>query len=152
LHWMAEQAVLADVKVKLSGLEPLPTFNPVIHDQSNSLRIGHPDNPDRHVISREIREGDTTRTEWELLRAEDREVRSAVSGATQRSMGFTALGPEDRSMVNADTHNYITYFERPVGNDPGETWNALTDNRTGTVDIAGYMGWLKENGYRIPDR
>ena len=102
------------------------------------------------MISREIREGDTTRTEWEPLRAEDREVRGAVSGATQRTMGFTAL--EDRSMVNADTHNYITYFERPVGNDPDKTWNALTDNRTGTVDIAGYMGWLKDNGYRFPNR
>ena len=77
-------------------------------------------------------------------------MRGAVSGTTQRTMGFTAL--EDRSMVNADTHGYIRYDGRPVGNDPDETWKALTGNRTGTVDIAGYMGWLKANGYRFPDR
>lgn len=150
LNWMVKQAEFADVKMKPPGLDPIPTTDPIIHDQSNSLRIGHPDNPDKHVISREIREGDTTRTEWELLRAEDREVRGAVSGTTQRTMGFTAL--EDRSMVNADTHGYIRYDGRPVGNDPDETWKALTGNRTGTVDIAGYMGWLKANGYGFPDR
>lgn len=86
---MAEQAVLADVKVKLSGLEPLPTFNPVIHDQSNSsgsaIRII------RTARSQEIREGDTTRTEE--LRAEDREVRSAVSGATQRRWASPPSAP-----------------------------------------------------------
>lgn len=152
LNWMVKQAEFAGLTMNTVDLVRIPTVDPIVHDQSNSLRIGHPDNPARYMISREIREGDTTRTEWELLRAEDREVRGAVSGATQRSMGFTALGPEDRSMVNADTHNYITYFDRPVGNDPDETWNALTDNRTGTVDIAGYMGWLKDNGYRFPDR
>ena len=150
LNWMVKQAEFADVKMKPSGLDPIPTTDPIIHDQSNSLRIGHPDNPDKHVISREIREGDSTRTEWELLRVEDREVRGAVSGTTQRTMSFTAL--EDRSMVNADTHGYIRYDGRPVGNDPDETWKALTGNRTGTVDIAGYMGWLKANGYRFPDR
>lgn len=152
LNWMVKQAELADVTMKPSGLEPLPTFNPIIHDQSNSLRVGHPDNPERHMISKEIRDADTTRTEWELLRAEDREVRGAVSGATQRTMGFTAFGPRDRSMVNADTHNYITYFDRPVGNDPDKTWNALTGNQTGTVNIANYMDWLKRNGYGFPDR
>lgn len=55
-------------------------------------------------------------------------------------------------MINADTHGYIGYFDRPVGNDPDETWSALTGNQTGRVDIAGYMDWLEQNGYTLPDR
>lgn len=150
LNWMVQQASLADVTMNLAGLDSIPTINPIIHDQSNSLRIGHPDNPAKHHISREIHEGDITRTEWELLRAEDREVRGAVSGTTQRTMGFTELGPENKSMVNAETHDYIGYLIRPVGNDPDKTWNALTGNQTGRVNIAGYMDWLKDNGYTFP--
>jgi hypothetical protein len=151
LNWMVKQAELAQVRMNVSDLVPIPNGNPNLHDQSNSLRIGHPDNPERHMISKEIRDADTTGTEWELLRAEDREVRGAVSGTTQRSMGFTAFGPRDRSMVNADTHGYIHYVDRPVANDPDMTWSALTGNRTGTVNIAGYMDWLKDNGYDFPD-
>ena len=147
LNWMVRQAGLANVTMDLSGLDSIPTLNPIIHDQSNSLRIGHPDNPERHHISREVRTGDLTYTEWEPLRAEDRAVRGAVSGTTQRTMDFTDFGPEDKSMINADTHAYITYDSRPVNNSPDETWNALRGNRTGTVDITGYMGWLKDNGY-----
>ena len=150
LNWMVQQASLADVTMDLSSLDSIPTINPIIHDQSNSLRIGHPDNPARHHISREFHEGDITRTEWELLRAEDREVRGAVSGTTQRTMGFTELGPENKSMVNAETHDYIGYLIRPVGNDPDKTWNALTGNQTGRVNIAGYMDWLMDNGYTFP--
>ncbi|GAB1424928.1 hypothetical protein MASR2M16_21620 [Thauera terpenica] len=130
-------------------LIPIPTANPIIHDQSNGLRIGHPDNPEKHHISREVREGDSIRTEWELLRAEDRAVRGAVSGTTQRTMDFTDFGPEDKSMVNADTHAYITYKNRPLSNNPGHTWNALRGNQTGTVDIVGYMEWLKDNRLRL---
>ena len=152
LNWMVQQASLADVTMNLAGLDSIPTINPIIHDQSNSLRIGHPDNPARHHISREFHEGDITRTEWELLRAEDREVRGAVSGTTQRTMGFTELGPENKSMLNAVTHSYISYFDRPVSNNPNDTWNALTGNQTGKVDIAGYMDWLQRNGYTFPNR
>ncbi len=152
LNWMVKQARLAGVTVRLSGLDSIPTTNPIIHDQSNSLRIGHPDNPERHHVSREVPEGDITRTEWELLRAEDREVRGAASGTTQRTMGFTAFGAADQSMTNADTHQYISYFDRPVSNDPDDTWNVLTGNQTGTVDIAGYMAWLKANGYSFIDQ
>jgi hypothetical protein len=152
LDWMVKQAQLAQVKMSIGDLVPIPTTNPIIHDQSNSLRIGHPDNPEKHHVSREIREGDSTRTEWELLRAEDREVRGAASGTTQRTMGFTAFGPKDQSMTNADTHEHISYFDRPVSNDADDTWNGLKGNQTGTVDIAGYMVWLKANGYAFTDQ
>jgi len=147
LNWMVKQAERANVKMNISKLDPIPTLNPIIHDQSNALRIGHPGNPEKHHISREVREGDSTRTEWELLRAEDRAVRGAVIGTTQRTMGFTDFSPEDRSMINADTHAYITYENRPVSNNPDDTWNSLTGNQTGSVDIVGYMDWLKKNGY-----
>ncbi|MDX9887075.1 RHS repeat-associated core domain-containing protein [Thauera sp.] len=152
LDWMVKQAQLAQVKMSIADLVPIPTTNPLLHDQSNSLRIGHPDNPDKHYISREISEGDSTRTEWELLRAEDREVRGAVSGTTQRTMNFTAFGPKDRSMTNAETHEYISYFNRSVSNNADDTWKDLKGNQTGTVDIAGYMDWLKANGYAFTDR
>ena len=75
-----------------------------------------------------------------------------MSGTTQRTMGFTELGPENKSMVNAVTHSYISYFDRPVSNNPNDTWNALTGNQTGKVDIAGYMDWLQRNGYTFPNR
>jgi hypothetical protein len=37
--------------------------------------------------------GDSTITVEEYLRAEDRKVRGAVSGSTQREMGFTDFAP-----------------------------------------------------------
>ena len=152
LDWMVKQAQLSQVRMSVADLVPIPTTNPIIHDQSNSLRIGHPENPEKLHIAREIREGDGTRTEWELLRAEDREVRGAASGTTQRTMGFTAFGPNDQSMTSTDTHEYISYFDRAVSNNPDDTWKGLKGNQTGTVDIAGYMKWLKANGYAFTDR
>lgn len=93
LNWMVEQAESAGIEMNIVDLARIPTADPILHDQSNSLRIGHPDNPEKYQISKEIREGDTTHTEWELLSAEDREVRGAVSGTTQRSMGFSTSAP-----------------------------------------------------------
>ena len=148
LNWMVKQAELARVKMDVPDLIPIPTANPIIHDQSNGLRIGHPNDPENpRMISREVHEGDSTRTEWEPLRAEDREVRGAMSGTTQRTMDFTAFAPDNRSMVNSQTHAYITYFNRPVSSNPNDTWETLRGNQTGTVNIVGYMEWLKDNGY-----
>ena len=50
-------------------------------------------------------------------------------------------------MVNSQTHAYITYFNRPVSSNPNDTWETLRGNQTGTVNIVGYMEWLKDNGY-----
>jgi len=83
----------------------------------------------------------------EYLRAEDRKVRGAVSGSTQREMGFTDFAPNDRSLTSAQTHAYIDYANRPTTGDPKDTWNSLTLNQTGTVNIQGYMTWLCNNGY-----
>jgi hypothetical protein len=58
-------------------------------------------------------------------------------------MGF------NNSMTNADTHDYIDYTRRDV-NALG-TGSALDPatlaNRTGTVDIGGYLAWLRAHGY-----
>ncbi|MEO6276508.1 hypothetical protein [Roseateles sp.] len=82
---------------------------------------------------------------------EDRTVRGAASGTTQRNMGFGAPLPSgNRSMVNADTHAFIHYAARPTGAtvDPAQlpAW-IRNGNRTGTVDMQGYLSWLRSHGY-----
>jgi hypothetical protein len=96
-------------------------------------------------------------------RPEDRQVNRAApgSGTTQRDMVLSPTQPNgDRSMVNADTHRYINYTlidgqqrdpERyrntiPTSTDTHAGVRALV-NRTGTVDMPGYMGWLRQHGY-----
>ena len=74
-------------------------------------------------------------------------MRGAVSGSTQREMGFTDFAPNDRSLTSAQTHTYIDYANRSTTGDPKDTWNSLTLNQTGTVNIQGHMTWLCNNGY-----
>lgn len=145
LNWMVEQAQKAGVNMNASGLDSIPVSDPILHDQSNALRIGDP--RETPTVSREVQQGDMTFIETERLRAEDRRVRGAVSGTTQRDMGFTAFGPDDRSLTTGETHGFIAYTERPVTGSPDDTWNALTGNQTGRVDISKYMEWLCEHGY-----
>ncbi|THF64561.1 hypothetical protein E6C76_10880 [Pseudothauera nasutitermitis] len=146
LNWMVEQAKKAGVNMDVSRLPSIASIaNPILHDQSNALRIGDPRNTP--LVSREVGHGDSAYTEWELLRAEDRRVRGAASGTTQREMGFTDFGPKDRSLTNAETHTFIDYTGRPTTGNPDDTWNAITGNQTGRVDIQEYMRWLCANGY-----
>ena len=145
LNWMVEQAKQAGVKMDTSGLISIPVSNPIIHDQSNALRIGDPRKTP--PVQRNVQVGDSTITVEEYLRAEDRKVRGAVSGSTQREMGFTDFAPNDRSLTSAQTHDYIDYANRPTTGDPKDTWNSLTLNQTGTVNIQGHMTWLCNNGY-----
>lgn len=145
LHWIVDQAKSAGVNVDTSGLDSIPSSNPIIHDQSNALHVGDP--RETPLVPRTVGSGDSVYTEWELLRAEDREVRGAVSGATQREMRFTDFSPEDQGLTSAQTHTYISYIERPVTGDPNDTWDELDGNQTGRVNIAAYMEWLCEHGY-----
>ena len=39
---MTAQAQQAGVKMDASRLDAIPTANPIIHDQSNALRVGDP--------------------------------------------------------------------------------------------------------------
>lgn len=149
LNWMVEQAKKAEVNMDTTGLDSIPVSSPILHDQSNALRIGDP--RETPPVSREVRQGDMTFTETELLHAEDRQVRGAPSGTTQQNMGFTDFGSTDRSLTTAGTHDFIAYTERPVTGNPDDTWNALTGNRTGQVDISKYMEWLCGHDYFDPD-
>jgi hypothetical protein len=79
--------------------------------------------------------------EWRLP-VEDRTVSGAVSGNRQRSMGFGG-----GSMTNADTHRYIDYFERSANRPERLPEHIRNGNRTGRVDINGYLAWLRANGY-----
>ena len=137
LNWMAAQAQIAGVKMDSSRVAVIPTSNPIIHDPSNAIRWGNP------VAAQGVRTADGT-----LFRPEDRQVRGAVRGNSARTMGFN-----NNSMTNADTHPFISYWDRDPNPRPaGVNTNDIVDtvnlrNRTGSVDMAGYTAWLRQNGY-----
>lgn len=110
-------------------------------------------------------------------RVEDRAVRRAVSGDTQRTQSFSSTRQtgEITSMVNADTHRFIRYDDRGLdtegnsvefstrpskeipelqnraatGKEPCSPSAPNRYNRTGTVDLESYMRWLLDNGYEF---
>jgi hypothetical protein len=122
--------------------------NPVIHDQSHMIRFGGPRSaPDQFTVPSPVY-GTST------YRPEDRQVIGAVSGTTQRAMGFGATQDQrNRSLVNAETHGFISYSARdPLLAGAPRTTNSITDivnlrNRTGSVDMQRYMEWLRGHGY-----
>jgi RHS repeat-associated protein len=147
LNWMVAQAGAAGVNMSASRLPSLPTSNPILHDQSNALRIGDPRRGPLTVEGSEevvdpVTGESTTVVTRRTITAEDRAVRGAMRGATQRAMGFN-----NNSLTNAQTHEFIDYANRPITVDPIDTWNSLTGNQTGRVRMAGYMEWLRRNGY-----
>jgi RHS repeat-associated protein len=146
LSWMVGQAQIAGV-----AMRPPPAIDmnsPVIHDQSNMLRFGDPRNaPAQFTVPAPVFGTNT-------YRPEDRQVSGAVSGTTQRTMGFgPAEAGGNRSLTNADTHGFISYWERdPLLTGEARTTNSIIDivnlrNRTGSVDMQGYMSWLRQHGY-----
>ena len=52
-------------------------------------------------------------------------------------------------MTNSDTHQFISYRARDVNQlGTGSAMDPSTmGNNTGTVDMAGYLNWLRQNGY-----
>jgi len=152
LSWMVAQARSAGINMNLSGLDHIPTTNPIIHDQSNALRVGRPTDAQGNARQFTVRGllGRDTHT------VEDRAVQGATSGRRQREMGFTAFGPNNRSMTHADTMGFITYLPRDLEGqrNNAQTWETRGPrqsnggtNQTGHADIAGYMQWLRQNGY-----
>ncbi|HLO95475.1 MAG TPA: RHS repeat-associated core domain-containing protein, partial [Burkholderiaceae bacterium] len=144
LNWMLGQAQLAGVKIKTERVPAMPTEDPVIHDQSSAILVGNPLLRARITVPGTVYGTNS-------YDVEDREVRGAASGRTQRTMGFGAALPGgDRSMVNADTHAFINYAARPNGEvvDPAALPEWIRNgNRTGTVDIKAYLSWLRSHGY-----
>lgn len=147
LSWMVAQARSALVNMNTASIR-IDTSNPVIHDQSNMIRFGDPRGaPDQFTVPAPVYGTNT-------YRPEDRQVIGAVSGSTQRDMGFgTTPDQRNRSLVNAETHEFISYTARdPLLSGPPQTTNSIPDivnlrNRTGSVDMQRYMGWLREHGY-----
>jgi len=140
LNWMVQQAKNAGVTMK--DVPPIPMNAVVLHDQSNVIRVGDP----RVLVPKEVTHGDIP---WiDYVFTEDREVRGATSGGSQRTMGF-----DNGGMVHADTLSYITWLPREVEQlgkgtalDPRKLGNV-----TGTVDMQGYLEWLRDpsNGYGL---
>lgn len=139
--------------MNLDGLDRIPSSNPIIHDQSNALRVGRPTDAQGNAQQFTVRGllGGTSR-----YTVEDRLVQGAVSGQRQRDMGFTDLGANNRSMTHADTMRFITYLPRDLEGqrNNAQAWETRGPqqvnggtNQTGHVDIAGYMQWLRQNGY-----
>jgi hypothetical protein len=139
LAWMLGQAEAAGVALKDPDVD-VPS-SAVLHDKSNNIQTGQP-------------------VESCLLctNGEDRAVRGAPNGTTQRTMGFGNTA----SMTYLDTqqNGLITYRDRqslPVYSlrDVQADGLGLTDvgriktDETGTVDINAYTAWLKLHGYSL---
>ena len=73
--------------------------------------------------------------------SEDRRVNGGVGG-TQRLMTGTG-------MTYADTDKFVSYYSPDINSDGSITRTPKADASTGTVDMAGYLAWLRKNGYDI---
>jgi RHS repeat-associated protein len=148
LSWMVAQAQVAGVKM-FAPRVGIDMNSPVIHDQSNALRWGNPTGAPAVQIGSCVLGVGTCDT----ITPEDRRVNGATSGTTQRNMQFgPPLAGGNRSMVNSDTQTYINYTARDPVTGRRVNTNDLPEivalrNRTGTVDMAAYMSWLRGHGY-----
>ena len=143
LSWMVAQAQVAGVNMDTQDIS-IDMSNPVIHDQSNALRVGNP------LTTPNFQAPGAVGTKTYAV--EDRQVNGGMGGGTQRTQTFGAPEPGgNRSMTNADTHPFINYTRRNTANDTRRTTDIPEirnlQNRTGTVDMQSYMSWLRQHGY-----
>ena len=73
--------------------------------------------------------------------SEDRQVHGG-SGGTQRRMTGTG-------MTYADTGQFIRYYPADINGDGTQTRTPRADASTGTVDMARYLQWLRDNDYEL---
>lgn len=161
LSWMVRQAENAGVQMDAFSIDM--GGSAILHDQSGNIRFGNPiAAPQRFQIDYPqpaAGESNELTNITGTYSPEDRQVRGAPSGSTQREMGFSAPSRTGgaTSMVNADTHRFISYDARDHTQDrrPGRDIPELqrladeASNRTGTVDMLGYAQWLLDNGYEL---
>ncbi len=176
LAWMIHQARNAGVEMNDAPINMNKTA--VIHDQSNVIRFGNPNTaPSKSFEIRHEQDKAGALGYQAFYRVEDRAVRGAVSGDTQRTQGFSNSAQTGgvTSMVNTDTHRFISYDDRgldtggnPIaastrpsneipelqnraatGKEPCSPSAPNRCNRTGTVDLESYMRWLLDNGYEF---
>jgi RHS repeat-associated protein len=144
LSWMVAQAQLAGVSMNSADIR-IDMNNPVIHDQSNALRVGNPLTTSTFQAPGALF-GTNTYT------VEDREVHGGLGTGTERGQTFGPAGPDgSSSMTNADTHQFINYTPRDTAGDTRKTNNIpeIQDlhNQTGAVDMTSYINWLRLHGY-----
>ena len=124
------------------------TNDPVVHDQSNALRVGDPRTVQQFRVQ-------GTLFGTNQYPVEDRVVSGGLGGGTQRTQTFgPAEAGGNRSLTNADidTERFITYTPRNFqANDTRRTTDIdevrRLNNETGTVNMQAYMSWLRGHGY-----
>ena len=144
---MVGQAQTAGVAMNVANIS-VGTNDPVIHDQSNVLRVGNP------MTTRQFQApgavyGTST------YQVEDRQVLGGLGGGTQRTQTFgPAEAGGNRSLTNADiaAERFITYRPRNFQANDTRRTNDITEvrnlnNETGTVNMQAYMSWLRSHGY-----
>lgn len=151
LSWMVGQAQIAGVAMRVEDIKT-PAGSAVLHDQSNAMRFGDPRTAPETFELWGFTYGVAGNVTYGT---EDRLVRGGFGAGSQRRPVFDLpVAPGgNRSMLNADTHQFITYTPRPANIE--EDRRATNDidavrnlyNRTGTVNIQGYMSWLRNHGY-----
>jgi len=128
LAWMVEQAAAAGVKMDESPIT-IPA-SAVLHDKSNNIQTGQP----------------VESCAW-CTAGEDRQVNGAVSGSTQRTMGFGTGSSMTYANTQDPANQFITYKDRSKLD--RNITGAITTDITGTVNMASYVAWLKDNGYSL---
>jgi RHS repeat-associated protein len=136
LNWMVKEARRAGLTIKT--IDPIPDHDVVLHDQSNAIQAGDPQN----VVPRTVRSGDLVETEHVF--PEDREVNGATAGSVQRDMRF-----DNGSMTHAATRGFITWLPRDIAQQG--TGSALDPRTLGdvtaTVNMQAYLQWLCAHNY-----
>lgn len=124
LNWMVEQARTAGIPM-LPITDNMVITNPVIHDKSDN----------QYCLSGPGCSGP---------RGEDRAVRYAGGATTTQREMIMASG-----IQHADTLRYISYLPPGWNADGTLTREPRPDYTTGSVNMRGYLEWLRANGYQL---
>jgi hypothetical protein len=54
-----------------------------------------------------------------------------------------------KGMTYADTAQFLRYYPADINGDGTQTRTPRADASTGTVDMARYLQWLRDNGYEL---
>jgi RHS repeat-associated protein len=149
LSWMVAQAKIAGVAMNTQGIT-IDMNNPVIHDQSNALRVGNP------LLTSNFQAPKTVlgiKVGVQTYAVEDRLVNGGLGSGRQRGQTFAPTISSDTSLSNVDTHQFINYTPRDTAGDTRRTTDipeiSNLHNRTGTVDMGAYINWLRQHGYTL---
>lgn len=123
LAWMVEQARDAGVEMGDSQALRVIISNPIVHDKSDNQYAGDKVKPSTANEDRQVRYMNGTST-------------------TQKKMVGTG-------MTYADTLPFIKFNPAAVNNPGASLSSKPADFSSGTVNMAGYLQWLRKNGYDL---